>query len=156
MTLNGFVASSAASAVTVACIAGSMASAQAAPPRVSDTIFFNGDDAVCSFNVEATFTSGQKEREVPNVVVSTGFFAITFTNVNSGKTVTYNASGPTLVQKKSGNVVLTGLSIVFQPEDHPAADTFLRYHSGRVVIDPATLTTVSSTGRVVDVCAALS
>src|SRR3982750_4676226 len=76
-------------------------------PRVPGGTYFAFDlpnpevGAVCSFPVRLSGYSAQKERvTLPNgLVVVTGPAVLTVTNLETGKSLTYNISGPSLLDK---------------------------------------------------------
>lgn len=116
---------------------------------------FTGEDRVCSFPVQLTILDGQRLHEDQGTVILTGPLTVTVTNLTSGASQTFNASGPTLVEPRSGALVLTGPSIILQPLSAGLGEPFLIYHRGRVVFT-ANNTIASITGETVDICAALS
>jgi hypothetical protein len=114
---------------------------------------------LCSFPVRLTILDGQREHEDQGTVILTGPLTVTVTNLSSGASQTFNASGPTLVEPRSGALVLTGPSIILQPASLEVGEPFLIYHRGRVVFtanNDGILTIASITGETVDICAALS
>jgi hypothetical protein len=93
-------------------------------------------------------------RSGSGTVVLTGPFVVTVTNLVSGASQTFNASGPTMVEPRSGAVVLVGPAIIAQPASRGVGDPFLIYHRGRAVFTQND-TLASITGKTVDICAAL-
>jgi hypothetical protein len=116
---------------------------------------FTGNDRVCSFDVRLTILNGQREHQGQGTVILTGPLTVTVTNLDSGASQTFNASGPTLVDPRSGALVFTGPSIILQPASAGLGEPFLIYNLGRVVFT-ANNTIASITGKTVDICAALS
>jgi hypothetical protein len=111
---------------------------------------------LCSFPVQFTILDGQRLHEDQGTVILTGPFTVTVTNLSpGGASQTFNASGPTLVEPRSGALVLTGPSIILQPASRNVGPPFLIYNLGRVVFT-ANNTIASITGKTVDICAALS
>jgi hypothetical protein len=110
---------------------------------------------LCSFPVQFTILDGQRLHQDQGTVILTGPFTVTVTNGASGASQTFNASGPTLVEPRSGALVLTGPSIILQPASRNVGPPFLIYHRGRVVFTENN-TIASITGETVDICAALS
>jgi hypothetical protein len=116
---------------------------------------FTGPHRVCSFDVRLTILDGQRLHQDQGTVILTGPFTVKVTNLNSDASQTFNASGPTLVEPRSGALVLTGPSIILQPASRNVGPPFLIYHRGRVVFTENN-TIASITGETVDICAALS
>jgi hypothetical protein len=110
---------------------------------------------LCSFPVQFTILDGQRLHEDQGTVILTGPLTVTVTNGASDASQTFNASGPTLVEPRSGALVLTGPSIILQPASAGLGEPFLIYNLGRVVFT-ANNTIASITGKTVDICAALS
>jgi hypothetical protein len=110
---------------------------------------------VCSFDVRLTILNGQREHQGQGTVIFTGPFTVTVTNLDSGASQTFNASGPTLVDPRSGAPVFTGPTIILQPADAGLGEPFLIYNLCRVVFTENN-TIASITGETVDICAALS
>ena len=116
---------------------------------------FEGKDRVCSFDVLLTILDGTRLHEDQDIVISTGPLTVTVTNLDSGASQTFNASGPTF----NNGQVLTGPAIILQPASLNVGEPFLIYHRGRVVFtanNDGILTIASITGETVDICAALS
>jgi hypothetical protein len=109
----------------------------------------------CSFPVQLTILDGQRLHEGQGTVILTGPFTVTVTNLSSGASQTFNASGATLVEPRSGALVLVGPAIIGQPASRGVGDPFLIYHRGRAVFTENN-TLASITGETVDICAALS
>jgi hypothetical protein len=110
---------------------------------------------LCSFPVRFTILDGQRLHEDQGTVILTGPLTVTVTNLDSGASQTFNASGPTLVEPRSGALVFTGPAIILQPLSANLGEPFLIYHRGRVVFTENN-TIASITGETVDICAALS
>lgn len=109
----------------------------------------------CSFPIQLSILDGQRLHQGPGTVVLTGPFVVTVTNLASGASQTFNASGPTLVEPRNGAVVLVGPAIIAQPASRGVGEPFLIYHRGRAVFTENN-TIASITGTTVDICAALS
>jgi hypothetical protein len=110
---------------------------------------------LCSFAVELTILNGTLPRPGQGMVIVTGPLTVTVTNLDSGASQTFNASGPTF----NNGQVLTGPAIILQPASLNVGEPFLIYHRGRVVFtanNDGILTIASITGETVDICAALS
>jgi hypothetical protein len=110
---------------------------------------------LCSFPVELTILNGTLPRPGQGMVIVTGPLTVTVTNLDSGASQTFNASGPTF----NNGQVLTGPAIILQPASLNVGEPFLIYHRGRVVFtanNDGILTIASITGKTVDICAALS
>ena len=118
-------------------------------------LIFRDENRVCSFPVQLTILDGTLPRPGQGMVIVTGPLTVTVTNLDSGASQTFNASGPTLVEPRSGALVLTGPSIILQPASRNVGPPFLIYHRGRVVFTENN-TIASITGETVDICAALS
>jgi hypothetical protein len=110
---------------------------------------------LCSFPVLLTILDGQRLHQGQGTVILTGPLTVTVTNLDSGASQTFNASGPTLVDPRSGALVFTGPTIILQPADAGLGEPFLIYNLGRVVFTENN-TIASITGETVDICAALS
>jgi hypothetical protein len=112
---------------------------------------FTGEDRVCSFPVQLTILDGTRLRPGQGMVIVTGPLTVTVTNLDSGASQTFNASGPTFNEGQ----VLVGPAIILQPASAGLGEPFLIYNRGRVVFT-ANNTIASITGKTVDICAALS
>jgi hypothetical protein len=110
---------------------------------------------LCSFPIQLSILDGQRLHQGPGTVVLTGPFVLAVTNLASGASQTFNASGPTVIEPQSGRVVLVGPAIIAQPASRGVGEPFLIYHRGRAVFTEND-TLASITGRTVDICAALS
>jgi hypothetical protein len=110
---------------------------------------------LCSFPVQFTILNGQREHQGQGTVIFTGPFTVKVTNLGSGASQTFNASGPTLVDPRSGAPAFTGPTIILQPASAGLGEPFLIYNLGRVVFTENN-TIASITGKTVDICAALS
>jgi hypothetical protein len=109
---------------------------------------------VCAFPVHLVAQNAQQQRTTHGVMAVTGSFKATLTNVDSGVSRDYNISGPGMVDPRSGQPVLVGPSLVFQPAS--VGEPFFLYIQGRVVFtntDPLQIDSV--VGKVTDVCAQL-
>jgi hypothetical protein len=131
--------------------------ALAAPklPGVEPSVLEFPAGEFCSFPVRLTILDGQRLHEGQGTVTLTGPFVVTVTNLATGASQTFNASGPTLVEPGSGALVLTGPAIIGQPASMGVGEPFLIYHRGRAVFTQDN-TLASITGQTVDICAALS
>jgi hypothetical protein len=112
---------------------------------------FTGEDRVCSFPVQLTILDGTRLRPGQGMVIVTGPLTVTVTNLDSGASQTFNASGPTFNEGQ----VLVGPAIILQPASAGLGEPFLIYNRGRVVFTENN-TIASITGETVDICAALS
>jgi hypothetical protein len=97
---------------------------------------FTGEDRVCSFPVQLTILDGTRLRPGQGMVIVTGPLTVTVTNLDSGASQTFNASGPTFNEGQ----VLVGPAIILQPASAGLGEPFLIYNRGQTV----------------DICAALS
>ena len=77
------------------------------------------------------------------------------TNKQTGATKSYNISGPTFGSPGEVPTAVTGPNLILQPASREVGPAFLIYTTGRVTFTPE-FTIASRTGRVTDVCAALS
>jgi hypothetical protein len=161
MRSHRFLAGS-AGALAAACMAACLATSAQAAPKVPQGSSFEFDLVVgsplgsaCPFPVHVSGTSAQKTHDTNGVVVATGPFVATFTNLDNGTSLTYNISGPTLADRVSGDTVYVGDTLILQPSSLHPGDTFIKYIHGRVEMT-AENTIGHVSGKVVDVCAALS
>jgi hypothetical protein len=124
--------------------------ASAAPAEV---IFPAGE--LCAFEVGITPFGAQRTHDIgKGAILSTGKFTATVTNKATGATQTYNISGPSFGRGEVPTAV-TGPNLILQPASRNVGPAFLIYTTGRVNFTPE-FTIASRTGRVTDVCAALS
>jgi hypothetical protein len=110
---------------------------------------------LCSFPVQLTILDGTLRRPGQGMVIVTGPLTVKVTNLDSGASQTFNASGPTF----NNGQVLVGPAIILQPASFEVGEPFLIYNLGRVVFtenNDGILTIASITGKTVDICAALS
>jgi hypothetical protein len=114
-------------------------------------LIFRDENRVCSFPVQLTILDGTLPRPGQGMVIVTGPLTVTVTNLASGASQTFNASGPTF----NNGQVLVGPAIILQPADAGLGEPFLIYNRGRVVFTENN-TIASITGKTVDICAALS
>ena len=112
---------------------------------------FTDENRVCSFPVQLTILDGTLRRPGQGMVIVTGPLTVTVTNLDSGASQTFNASGPTF----NNGQVLVGPAIILQPLSANLGEPFLIYNRGRVVFTENN-TIASITGETVDICAALS
>lgn len=111
--------------------------------------------AVCSFPVLLAGVDAQRTHTNGGVVLLTGPAVVTATNVATGKSLTFNISGPRLEDPRTGNLVFVGQTLILQPTGFEPADPFLRFFTGRVEQTSGNrIDNVS--GRTTDVCQALS
>jgi len=130
---------------------------------------FTEPAALCGFGIQVTPVSNEyiKELKTPDgsVLLFTGSFVQSYTNLNTGKTITENASASariTVNDDGSASVVSTGLSPLFlapaeaQQFGLPAVNVLAGVAT--FSLDPdGNVTALSLQGHVqVDVCAALS
>ncbi len=109
----------------------------------------------CSFPVLVTALDGTRVHNLNGTVAVTGPFPVTVTNEATGISRTFNASGPTLVDRSTGNLVLVGPSLIGQPASRNVGPAFLILNFGRTEFTSNT-TIASITGKRIDVCAALA
>jgi hypothetical protein len=141
----------------VAVCAGATAPAVAsAVPAVPNGESFSVDfpaGFLCAFELNISGVNGQRLHDSGHgVIVFSGPFAATFTNLDTGAATSYNISGPTLMDK-DGVSSVTGLNVVLQPSD--VGTPFVLRTTGRVVFT-ADNTIASIQGTSTDVCALLS
>jgi len=146
--------------VSVGCATGSAAVASPTTTPVPFQETFPGYAGVCDFPVTITFDTQQTMREYAagDVIRTnvTGKGSVTLTNDDNGRTVTVNASGPTLGSKKgtrgTGHWVLIGTDA--QAEFLPFPPGAWLY-SGRIGnLDAADYGKVFR-GQITDLCAAI-
>ncbi len=106
---------------------------------------------VCGFEISETFYDGEKTHLHGGRVIITGAFRDDMTATVDGvtRTVSVNASGSLHIDPTTGQIVLTGQSLIGTLDD-AGHDVYL-YTQGRVVVDADGLI-VSQNGRVTDVC----
>jgi hypothetical protein len=124
--------------------------AGAAPPpgQTFTADFAKGE--LCGFPVHFLVNDRTKLHTGPGAVYSTGPLTATITNQDTGKTQTFNISGPTF---KNGT--LTGHALVLQPASRNIGPAFLILNKGRVTFtENNTIATI--TGSTTDVCAVLA
>lgn len=121
-----------------------------------------GSAGYCSFPVTVVYTSDQQLRPGPNGL-TTGHATATVTNDTTGKTLTYNVSGPGKVTNNpdgSFAVVAGGPNLLWTTvaNSYPGVPQ-LAYSTGRVQFSVASsgkTTSYSLNGSRTDVCAALA
>jgi hypothetical protein len=141
-------------ALLVTLVVPSAALAAPTIPGVEPIVLDFPAGEFCSFPVQLTILDGQRLHEDQGTVLLTGPFTVTVTNLSTGASQTFNASGPTLVEPGSDALVLVGPAIIGQPASRGVGEPFLIYHRGRAIFTE-NLTLASITGETVDICAAL-
>jgi hypothetical protein len=135
-----------------------LASAAALIPGVASaapTEFIFPAGELCAFEVGLTPFGDQKTHDIgKGVILFTGRLTATVTNKETGATQSFNISGPTLGRGEVPTAV-TGPNLILQPASRNVGPAFLIYTTGRVNFTRE-FTIASRTGRVTDVCAALS
>jgi hypothetical protein len=128
-------ASAAAFAVALLAILAVPSAVLAAPkvPGAEPIVLDFPAGEFCSFPVQLIILDGQRLHEGQGTVILTGPFTVTVTNLSSGTSQTFNASGATLVEPRSGALVLVGPAIIGQPASRGVGEPFLIYHRGRAV-----------------------
>jgi hypothetical protein len=124
-----------------------------AAPTVTPIDITFGAGEVCAFPIRLVAQNGQEQRTTHGVMAVTGPFKATVTNLSSGVSLNYNVSGPGMVDPRSGQPVLVGPSLVFQPAS--VGEPFFLYIQGRVVFTEQ-FQIDSVVGKVTDVCAQLA
>jgi hypothetical protein len=109
----------------------------------------------CSFPVLVTALDGTRVHNLKGTVAVTGPFTVTVTNEATGVSRTFNASGPTLIDRSTGNLVLVGPSLIGQPASRNVGPAFLILNFGRTEFT-SNNTIASITGQRIDICAALA
>ena len=104
----------------------------------------------CAFPVEGILLDGTKVHEEHGIVFSTGPISATITNLDTGASATYNASGATFVDG-----TLAGASLIGQPKSRNVGDPLLIIIRGRVTFTENN-TIDTSTGKRIDICAELT
>lgn len=161
MTLPRVLTGSGPAALAATFLAAGLAVPAAAAPAVpkGDSFEFTLPTegvigSVCDFPVELQGVNGQRTFDNGGVVSSTGPLVVTVTNLENGRSRTFNVSGPTLTDPKTGNLVFVGRTLILQPSTEEP-ETFLRFVTGRVE-QTADNRIDNISGNVLDVCAALS
>lgn len=111
--------------------------------------------AVCPFPVLLSGVDAQRTHDNGGVVLLTGPAVVTVTNLKSGKSMTFNVSGPRLVHPQTGNITFVGQTLILQPTGFVPDDPFLKFIAGRVE-QTAGNRIDNISGRTIDVCQALS
>jgi hypothetical protein len=143
-------------ASAAAIIPGIAGAAPAVPKAQPVTLVFPAGE-LCPFPVEIVVLDGTKIHDTGNGdIIVAGPLSATVTNLTTGATRTYNASGP-LFFRSGPDVptVGTGPQLILQPASREVGPPFLIYTTGRVTFTP-NFTIASLTGHVTDVCAELS
>ena len=161
-----------AAAAAIAGLVAFAGPAQAVPPQAEPSDPFvllgtdtKGLDGYCDFPVEVVFISNPGPVHKPRGNASTGFISATVTNQTTGKTLTFNISGPgTFTTAEDGsftidthgaNLLYTTVENLSEFPDVPQ----LAYTTGHVYVevDATGETTVYElNGKSTDVCAELS
>jgi hypothetical protein len=119
----------------------------------TELIFPAGE--LCPFEVGITPYGEQTTHDTgKGDILFTGRLTATVTNKETGATKSYNISGPTLGRGEVPTAV-TGPNLILQRASRNVGPAFLIYTTGRVTFT-SDFTIASRTGRVTDVCAALS
>jgi hypothetical protein len=108
-------------------------SAPQVPTGEDFTLTFDAGE-VCDFAIEITGTSAQAARvTLPSgQMVITGPAVATVTN-ETGESVTFNISGPSLFDEETGRVTLRGTNLIIGPSGSSGGDTgFLIFTAGTV------------------------
>lgn len=158
----GLRARSVAVALTAAAAVTGLAAPAGAAPAVPKGAEFElllspaGElGSVCPFPVLLTGVDAQRAHENGGVVLLTGPAVVTATNLETGKSMTFNISGPRLVDPRTGNIVFVGQTLILQPTAFEPDDPFLLFVKGRV--EQTSNNRIDNiSGRTVDVCEALA
>jgi hypothetical protein len=140
-----------AAAVAAVAVAATTGGAAAAPavPGGETSVFDAPAGEFCAFPVRIAVRDGTK-LHTGTPLFSTGPLAATITNLATGASATFNASGPTFKDS-----TLAGTALIGQPASRNVGAPFLIVNRGRVTFtDNLTIATI--TGSRIDVCAALS
>lgn len=155
---------------SIILMGASSASAQGKPIRIPldpfDFSFSAGQ--VCSFALEAESVVMREVETLwlnpdgsPNHAEVTGANVVRFTNLDNGKSVVLNESGPSTIEfNADGSLLITGRGAtgisLFPTDTPPGPTTFVVY--GRVVFTagPSGVTILEVTGHYVDVCALIA
>ena len=151
-----FLGAAAVLASAAAIIPGVAGAAPAVPKAEPLTFEFRAGE-LCPFPVQIVVLDGTKIHNTGNGdTIVAGPISATVTNVTTGATRTYNASGPTFFRSGADvPTVSTGPQLILQPASRNVGPPFLIYTTGRVTWTP-NFTIASRTGHVTDVCAELS
>jgi hypothetical protein len=143
----------AAAVVCASTMAPAIASAGPVVPKGEPFSVNFSAGVLCAFDLNISGINGQTLHDSGHgVILLSGPFAATFTNLSTGAAKSYNISGPTLVDK-NGVVSVTGPNVILQPSD--VGTPFVLRTTGRVIFTPEN-TIASIRGTVTDVCALLS
>lgn len=138
-------------AVSVLAVAvPSAAIAAPAVPGAEPVVVTAPAGEYCAFPIQLSFRDGTRFHDEGGAVFSTGPLSVTATNLNTGASQTFNASGPTF---RDGS--LTGPALIGQPQSSNVGDPFLIINRGRATFT-ANNTIATITGNQIDVCASLS
>lgn len=158
--------------LAVASLVGVPAATAAPPTPVPSTLFYDLPAGLgCAFHLQVSGTDPKthiqefRDRNgnlIRSITAGDGY-TLTYTNVDTGKSVTIQSSGSvqhtTLNPDGTSTVTLTGNNgLILFPTDHPAGPTTTQY-VGRVVFttdQSGNATVVSTSGRSTDLCAALA
>ena len=148
--------------VVVALCAAATASADP-PPRTSTSLPDDNIDPACGFDVlvdylESNFVSKTFSNPAsPVVEIDTGVAKMQLTNLETGKTIAVNISGPQVVKVFSdGTVVFSDVGPWLFNEVPGLPGIFLSEGRVTIAIDAAGNVTSDGNGRIVDLCAALA
>ena len=90
--------------------------AQAAPEVPKGTLVTLIDNApageFCSFPITVTAVDATKQHNTKGTVVAAGPLSVTVTNLATGESQTFNASGPTLIDRSTGAFVSVGPTLI--------------------------------------------
>lgn len=144
--------------VAIAVVAAALPVAAVAAPRVpkaQPVVLDFPAGEFCNFGVRLTIFDGTRSHDAPGVVLFTGPVRLSVTNLSTGVEETFNASGPTQIDRPSGNLVLVGPALIGQPASRGVGDPFLIINRGRTEFTSEN-TIARQTGKTIDICAALS
>ena len=148
--------------VVVALCAAATASSEP-PTRTPFVLPDDNIDPACGFDVlvdylesNAVSTTFSNDAS-PVVEIDTGAAKMQLTNLETGKTIAVNISGPQVVKVFSdGSVVLSDVGPWLFNEIPGLPGIFLSEGRVTITIDPTGNVTIDGNGRIVDLCAALS
>jgi hypothetical protein len=150
--------------VAAAVLAQAQPASSAPTVPAGDTFSFDlpgsGPGSVCDFPVRLSGFSAQEARAtLPNgLVVVTGPGVLTVTNLDTKESLTYNISGPSLLDPITGTATFFGTNVVIGPEGQVGPEgPFLIYTAGPVTVTPDQPLAEPPTGVIIqDICAALT
>jgi hypothetical protein len=132
--------------------------ASAAPKVPKGTPFDFSVDAgeLCPFAVRLAGSNGQVERTTlpDGTTILTGPFVVTITNLENGRSATFNVSGPTFTS--GSQMIITGTAIVLLFNEFAPPPAGILATNGRGTIENLDFNRETFTGSIRDVCQQLT